>query len=72
MQSFLASFTPSTNSRRAAVSYGQKYAHLVLVNCTGCLSLPKNSVLGLNDRPDMSIAVYRGCKAVKTYIPASL
>ena len=27
------------------------------------LSLPRNSVVRLTDRPDMTIAVYRGCKA---------
>ena len=38
---------------------------LVLVNLLGSLSLPRNSVVRLTDRPDMTIAVYRGCKATR-------
>ena len=43
--------------------------HLVLVNCLGGLNLPRNSVVSLTDRPDMNmtIAVYRGCKATKQF-----
>ena len=32
------------DSRRAVVSYWQKYVHLVLINCLGGLSLPRNIV----------------------------
>ena len=34
--------------------------HLVLVNPLGGLSLPRNSVVRVTDRPDMTIAVYHG------------
>ena len=34
----------------------------VYVNRLGGLSLPWKSVDGLTDRPDMTLAVYRGCK----------
>ena len=44
----------STDSRRALVSYWQKYVHLVLVNCLGSLNLPKNSVVRLTDCHDHS------------------
>ena len=48
---------PSADSRRAVVSYKQKYVHWVLVNCLG-LSLPRNVVfLGLTVRFDMTISV---------------
>ena len=50
----------SADSRRAVVSYWQKYVHLVLVNCLGGLSLLRRSVARLNDRPDMTISVYCG------------
>ena len=36
----------------------------LLVNCLGGLSLPRKSVVRLNDCPDMAIAVYRGCKTI--------
>ena len=36
--------------------------HKVLVNCLGGLSLPRNSVVRLTDRPDMTLDVYRGRK----------
>ena len=36
--------------------------HAVLINRLGGLSLPRKSVVRLTDRPDMTIAVYRGCK----------
>ena len=45
--------------------------HLVPVNCLEGLSLPSNSVVRLNDRPDMIIAVYRGRKANKQQTPYS-
>ena len=32
--------------------------HEVLVNCLGGLSMPRNSVVRLSDRPDMTVAVY--------------
>ena len=34
----------------------------VLVNSLGGLSLPRNSVVRLTDRPNMTLAVYRGHK----------
>ena len=36
--------------------------HEVLVNRLGGLSLPRKSVVGLTDRPDMTLDVYRGRK----------
>ena len=54
--------SPSADSRRAVVSYWRKYAHEVLVNHLGGLSLPWKSVVRLTDCPDMTIDVYRGCK----------
>ena len=45
------------------VSYWRKYRHLVLINRLGDLSLPRNSVVRLTDRPDMTTAVYLGRKA---------
>ena len=54
--------SPSAFSRRAVVSYWQKYVHEVLVNRLGGLSLPRKSVVRLTDRPDMTLDVYRGCK----------
>ena len=38
----------------------------VLVNCLGGLSLPRKSVVWLNDRPDMTLDVYRGRKTTTT------
>ena len=49
-------------SRRAVVSYWRKYVHEVLVNRLGGLSLPRKSVVRLNDRPDMTLDVYGGRK----------
>ena len=54
--------SPSALSRRAVVSYWRKYVHEVLVNRLGGLSLPRKSVVRLTDRPDMTLAVYRGRK----------
>ena len=54
--------SPSASSRRAVVSYWQKYVHEVLVNRLGGLSLPRKSVVRLTGRPDMTIDVYRGRK----------
>ena len=36
--------------------------HEVLVNRIGSLSLLRKSMLRLTDRPDLTLAVYRGCK----------
>ena len=36
--------------------------HEVLVNRLGGLSLPRKSVVRINDHPDMTIDVYRGRK----------
>ena len=41
--------------------------HKVIVNSLGGLSLPRKSVVRLTDRPDMTIAVYRGRKTITTY-----
>ena len=54
--------SPSAFSRRAVVNYGRKYVQEVLVNSLGGLSLPRKSVIRLIDRPDMTLAVYRGRK----------
>ena len=54
--------SPSTDSRRAVVSYWRKYVHEVLVNRLGSLSLPRKSVVRLTDSPDMTLDVYRGSK----------
>ena len=57
--------SPSTDSRRAVVSYWRKYVHGVLVNRLGGLSLPRKSVVRLTDRPDMTLDVYHGRKTTK-------
>ena len=44
-------------SRRAVVSYWRKYVHEVLVNRLGGLSLPRESVVRLTDRPDMRLSL---------------
>ena len=54
--------SPSAFSRRAVVSYWRKYVHEVLVNRLGGLSQPRESVVRLNDRPDMTLDVYHGRK----------
>ena len=41
--------------------------HEVLVNRLGGLSLPRKSVVRLNDRPDMTLDVYRGRKTTIQY-----
>ena len=41
--------------------------HEVLVNRLGGLSLPRKSVVRLTDRPDMTLAVYRGRKTTIQY-----
>ena len=43
--------------------YWRKYGHLVLVIRLGWLSLPRNNVVRLTDRPDLTTAAYRGRKA---------
>ena len=58
-------YSPSPDSRRAFVRSWGKYVHLVLVNCLGGLCLPRNSVVRLNDLPDMTIDVYHGLKKIK-------
>ena len=57
-----AFISPSADSRRAVISYWQKYVHIVLVNRLGGLSLPRKSVVRLTDCPDMTIDVYQGRK----------
>ena len=54
--------SPSADSRRAVVSFWEKCVHEVLVNRLGGLSLPRKSVVRLNDCPDMTLDVYRGLK----------
>ena len=61
----LHTFVSPVDSRRAVVSFWQKYVHLVLINHLGALSLPRNSVVTLTDHPDMTIAVYHGLKETK-------
>ena len=46
--------TYSADSRGTVVSYWRKYVHEVLVNCLGCLSLPRKRVVRLTDPPDMT------------------
>ena len=46
--------------------------HEVLVNRLGGLSLPRKSVVGLTDRPDMTLDVYRGRKTTIQQLFASL
>ena len=50
--------SPSADSRRAVtgeVLAKYMYVHKVLINCLGGLSLPRKNVVGLTDRPDMTI-----------------
>ena len=54
--------SPSAFSKRAVVSYWRKYVHEALVNRLEGLSLPRKSVVRLNHRPDMTLAVYHGRK----------
>ena len=54
--------SPYADSRRAFVSYWQKYVHEVLVNRLGGLSLPRKSVVRLPDRADMTLDIYHGRK----------
>ena len=52
------------------IQESRKYVHEVLVNRLGGPSLPRKSVVRLTDRPDMTIAVYHGCKTT-TILSAS-
>ena len=57
--------SPSADSKGAVVSYWQKYVLEVLVNRLGGLSLPRKSVVRLQnvtDHSDMTLDVYRGRK----------
>ena len=49
--------SPSVASRRAIVNYRQKYV-------LGGLSLLREGVVRLNDRPNMTNAIYRGGKTI--------
>ena len=40
--------------------------HEILVNRLGSLGLPRNSVIRLTDRPDMTLAVFHGRKTITT------
>ena len=53
---------PSAFSRRAVVSYWQKYVQKVLVNRLRGQSQPRKSVFRLTDRLDMTLDVHRGRK----------
>ena len=55
----------SDGSRRAVVSYRQKYVHEVLVNRIEGLSLPRKCVVRLTNHPDMTKAVYGGGKTTQ-------
>ena len=61
----LTIISPSANISRAVVSDWQKYIPLVLVNCLGGLGLPRNNVVRLTARSNMTIAVNCGLKATK-------
>lgn len=50
----------AADSRRAFFSCWRKFAHLILVNRLGCLSLLRNNVVRVTDHPDMTITVYYG------------
>ena len=58
----MLSFLLPLFQERAVVSYWRKYVHEVLVNRLGGLSLPRQSVVRLTDRPDMTLDVYCGRK----------
>ena len=51
---------PYTDSRRAVISYWQKYVRLVLVNCLGGLSLPRNSASRLTDWLNLTLIMLPG------------
>ena len=44
------------------------FVTMFLVYDLGGLSFPRNTVVMLSDRPNMTIAVYRGCKAITAHI----
>ena len=56
--------SPSADSRWAVVSHWRKYVYEELVNHLRVLGQPRKSVVGLTDRPDIAIAVYRGRKTI--------
>ena len=58
----------AADSRKADVSYWQKYVHIVLVNCIEGLSLPLKSVVRLTDPLDMTIAVYHMNFVIHTHM----
>ena len=58
----VTSISHSADSKRAVVSYWQKYVHLVLVNLLEGLSLRGKSMVRLTHHSDITIAVYHGCK----------
>ena len=59
--------SPSADSRGAVVSYWQKNVHEVLIYRLGGLSLPRQSVVRLTERPDMTLDVYHGRKTTVQY-----
>ena len=60
--------SPSADSRRAVVSYWQKYMHEVLVSHLGGLSLPRKNVVRLTDHPNMTIDIYCGRKTTTQHL----
>ena len=56
------------DSRRAVVSYWQKYVHKALVNSLGGLNLPRKSVVRLTDHPDMNTDVYRRRETTQQHV----
>ena len=52
MKSFLRPFSPYADSSRVVISYWRKEVHLTLVGRLG--SLPRNSVVRLTERLDMT------------------
>ena len=58
--------TTMRQSRIAVVNYWLNYMHLVMYDCLGGLSMPRNSVVRLTDHPDMTVTVYHGCISDKT------
>ena len=66
----ILSFLLPVISRREVVSYWQRHVQEVLVNRLG-LRLIRKIVVRLTDHPDMTIAVYGGCKTTQ-HVPIHL
>ena len=65
LQTALTFISPSADLGRPVVSNWRKYVHLVLVDHLKGLSLPRNCMVRLTDRPDMTRVVYSVRKATK-------